>query len=398
MLKWFFARRYLFSRKSHSVINIIAGVSTLAVAIPVAAMIVLLSVFNGFETLVRSMSSTFDADIALTAAAGGSFETDSLDISAIEAVDGVGAVSLVAEQSVMVSFRGRRMTAQLKGVDDSYFDVVPVGATVTAGQPTVRTGDFDYAVAGQGVVYQLGIRSLADADIEVYALSRTTFSSILPMGNYRRAEIPVKGVFALDAQTDGQYIITSLRAARRLLSYEGRATALEIAVDGDADADVVARRVAAAAGDGFRARTRDEKNATVYGIMKAEKWGIFFISLMVLIVASFSIVGTLAMLIIEKRGDERTLTAMGADRRFIRSVFVGEGSLICGAGAIAGIVLGVGACLLQQQFGLITIPAETFLVTDYPVELRPGDIAVVVAAMAAVTQTVCRLTVRAMIK
>lgn len=398
MLAALFARRYLFSRKSHSVINIIASVSTLSVAVPVAAMIVLLSVFNGFESLVRSMSSTFDADITVSAAVGGSFDTARVQAGRIRSIEGVRAVSLVAEQSVLLSCNGRRTTATLKGVDDSYADVVPVASTVTSGRWGVRTGDFDRAVVGQGVAYTLGIRSLADADVDVYALSRSTFSSIVPFDNYRRRSLPVGGVFALDAATDGQYVLTSLGAAQRLFSWDGRATALEIAVGQGADTERVRRAVADIAGDGFRVRTREEKNATIYGIMRAEKWGIFFISLLVLVVASFSIVGTLAMLIIEKRGDVRTLAAMGADRRFIRSIFVGEGTLVSGIGAAAGVVAGVGLCLAQQRFGIITIPADTFLVTDYPVELHASDLLAVVAAMAVVTQAVSRLTVGAMIK
>ena len=402
MLSWLFARRYLFSRKSHSVVNIIACVSTLAVAVPVAAMVILLSVFNGFESLVQAMSSAFDADLTLTAAEGGSFAVDEPELTAVGAVEGVRAVSFTAEQSVLASFgdKGaeRRTTVDLKGVDDAYFDVVPIAKTLTAGRKDVRTGDLDFAVAGQGVAYALGIRSLVDADIELYALSRNNFSSVLPLGNYRRRQIAVGGIFALDAQTDSRYVLTSLRAARQLMGYDGRATALEMAVDEGADAAMVARRVAAAAGDRFRVRTREQKNATFYGIMRAEKWGIFLISLLVLLVASFSIVGTLAMLIIEKRDDMRTLAAIGADRGFIRSIFVGEGSLVCFAGAAAGLLLGVGACVVQQRFGLITIPAETFLVTDYPVELRAADVAVVAAAVAVVARAVCELTVRTMIK
>ena len=398
MLAAFFARRYLFSRKSHSVINIIACVSTLSVAVPVAAMIVLLSVFNGFESLVRSMSSTFDADIAVSAAVGGSFDTDDVDIGRIAAVEGVRAVSFVTELSVLLSYKGRRTTATLKGVDDSYAEVVPVDATVTAGRGGVKTGDIDRAVVGQGVAYALGIRSLVDADVDVYALSRNTFSSIVPFDNYRRVSLPVGGVFALDAATDGQYVLTSLRAAQRLFGSDSRATALEIGVGEGADTERVRRAVADIAGDGFRVRTREEKNATIYGIMRAEKWGIFFISLLVRVIAAFSIVGTLAMRVIEKRGDVRTLAAMGADKRFIRSIFIGEGTLVSGIGAAAGVVAGVGLCLAQQYFGIITIPADTFLVTDYPVELHAADLLAVVAAMAAVTQAVSRLTVGAMIK
>ena len=397
MLSWLFARRYLFSRKSHSVVNIIACVSTIAVAMPVAAMVILLSVFNGFESLVRAMSSAFDADITVTAAEGGSFACGDIDMQAVENTKGVAAVSFTAEQSVLASSGERRTTVELKGVDERYFDAVPIAAALTAGSERVQTGDLDFALAGQGVAYALGIRSLADADIELYALNRNSISSVLPTGNYRRRVMAVGGIFALDAQTDSRYVLTSLRAAQRLMGYDGRVTALEIAASGD-DHAAVARRVATAVGENFRVRTREQKNATLYGIMRAEKWGIFLISLLVLVVASFSIVGTLSMLIIEKRDDMRTLAAMGADRRFIRTVFVCEGMLVCAAGAAAGLAVGIAACAVQQRFGLITIPAETFLVADYPVELRAADVAAVAAAAAAVAFAACRMTVAAMIK
>ena len=402
MLRWLFARRYLFSRKSHSVVNIIACVSTFAVAIPVAAMIILLSVFNGFERMVRSLSLSFDADITATAAEGGSFAIDDVDLHALELTEGVLVVSLTAEQEVMAAYGGRRVTVCLKGIDDNYRDVTSLPVTICDGLEHVRIGSRDFALLGKGVAYALGIRSRGEididcGDIEIYALNRNSFSSVLPLGNYRRREIPVGGIFEVDAQTDSRYVLTSLRAAQQLFGYEGRATAIEILALDD-DPSVVAPRVAAVLGDAFSVRTREEKNATVYGIMRAEKWAIFFISLLVLVVASFSIVGTLAMLIIEKRGDMRTLSAMGADRRFIRSIFMGEGTLVCGAGTAAGLLLGIAACAVQQRYGLITIPAETFLVDVYPVDMRLTDILAVVAAAALIARGVCRMTVTAMIR
>ncbi len=393
-----FSRRYLFSRKSHSVINIIAGVSTLSVAIPVAAMIILLSVFNGFETLVRSLYSTFDSDLMLCAEEGTSFETGQLPIGQIAQVEGVRAVSLVAEQSVMAAYGGRRATVQLKGVDDNYFDVVPMEESLKVGRCAVRLGDLDYSFIGQGVAYSLGINTLVNTEVELYALSRNRASSLLPMDNYRKARAAVSGVFEIDAQTDGRYILTSLRMAQRLFSYANRATALEIALDEGCDIERVRRDIGAIAGEGFEVKSREEKNATIYGIMRAEKWGIFFISLLVLIVASFSIVGALAMLIIEKRDQMNTLAAMGADIRLIRRIFIGEGSLISGIGAGMGLVIGLALALIQQHFGVITIPAESLVISTYPVEVRLVDLVVVVVAMLAVTQIISRLTVRAMIR
>ena len=193
-------------------------------------------------------------------------------------------------------------------------------------------------------------------------------------------------------------VLASLRLAQELFGYPGRASALVVRLAPGADAAAVRKAVAEAAGDGFRVRTRDELRASFYRIMTYEKWGIFFIALLVLIIASFSVVGALAMLIVEKRDDISTLRALGADTGLVRAVFRTEGFLICGLGAVAGMTLGVATTLSQQYFGLIEIPAETFLTKSYPVEFRPTDLAVVAASFAAVAALLSNITVRSMIK
>ena len=378
MLAGWFARRYFFSKKSHSVINLIAGVSVVSVAVPVAAMIVLLSVFNGFEQLVRSMNSHFDADLTLTPREGQTFGIESLDTAALRRLPGVEAVSLALEQSALMEYRGRQAMVTVRGVADGYDRVVPVAECITAGDYAVRLGDLDRLVVGRGVAYELGLRSLGESDGVLYALRRTGFSSLLPVEGYTRRQAEVAGVFAADAQTDGRYLFTSLRLAQELFSYPDRASAA----------------VAEAAGGAFEVRTRDELNASFYTIMQYEKWGIFLISLLVLVIASFSIVGTVVMLVLDKRPEFVALGAMGADTRFVRRIFFFEGGLIGALGAGAGVVLGVGLCLVQQHFGVIEIPADSFLVKSYPVLLRGGDVAAVVAAFAVVVGAMTAVTVR----
>ena len=382
MLAGWFARRYFFSKKSHSVINLIAGVSVVSVAVPVAAMIVLLSVFNGFEQLVRSMNSHFDADLTLTPREGQTFGIESLDTAALRRLPGVEAVSLALEQSALMEYRGRQAMVTVRGVADGYDRVVPVAECITAGDYAVRLGDLDRLVVGRGVAYELGLRSLGESDGVLYALRRTGFSSLLPVEGYTRRQAEVAGVFAADAQTDGRYLFTSLRLAQELFSYPDRASA------------AVKRRVAEAAGGAFEVRTRDELNASFYTIMQYEKWGIFLISLLVLVIASFSIVGTVVMLVLDKRPEFVALGAMGADTRFVRRIFFFEGGLIGVLGAGAGVVLGVGLCLVQHYFGVIEIPADSFLVKSYPVLLRGGDVAAVVAAFAVVMGAMTAVTVR----
>ena len=394
-----FARRYLFSRNSRSVINIISGVSIGAVAVPVAAMIILLSVFNGFETIIRGMRSSFDADITVTAARGASFAADELPKSAVAAVEGVGAVSYIVEQGALAGYLDRKVAATVRGVDEDYGLVLPAAETVTAGEYVVQRGDdLDFAIPGQGLAYELGVRSFVADDITIYAMRRNSFSTLLPVDGYSSAKLPVSGLFAVDAQTDGGALLTSLRAAQRLFDYEGRVSALLVRSDGTTSPESLRRSIEAVAGDGFRVRTRDEMNASLYRIMRYEKWGIFAIALIILVIASLSVVGALVMLIIEKRRDRETLRALGADLGLVRRIFIAEGMLICSIGGAAGVVAGVALSLVQQYCGVITLPARTMAVSVYPVELHAADALLVVAAFAAVARMISAVTVRSMIK
>ncbi|WP_273369877.1 ABC transporter permease [Alistipes megaguti] len=398
MLSRYIARRYFFSPRSRSVVNLISGLSVAAVAIPVAAMVILLSVFNGFETLVKSMYSAFDAELTLTPRRGQTFSVTDLDTAALRRIPGVGALSLTLEQSVLLEHGGRQATATLRGVDDFYGEVFDLSDAVVTGQWRVRLGDLERLVIGQSMAWMLGIRSLADADVTMYAVRRGSFSTLLPMDNYTRRTEPVGGVYVLDLDTERTYVLTSLRLAQSLFETPDRVSAVQIRLTPGASPERTREAVAASAGDGFQVRTRDELRASFYRIMTYEKWGIFFIALLVLVVASFSVVGALSMLIVEKRGDVETLRALGADTDLIRSIFRTEGLLICGLGGVIGLVVGVTLSLLQQHLGLIEIPAESFLTKSYPVEFRMTDLVVVAAAFAVVAALLANVTVRSMIK
>ena len=236
------------------------------------------------------------------------------------------------------------------------------------------------------------------ADVTLYAVRRGSFSTLLPMDNYTRRTEPVGGVYVLDLDTERTYVLTSLRLAQSLFESEGRASGLVFRLTPDADVERTREAVSEAAGDSFRVRTRDELRASFYRIMTYEKWGIFFIALLVLVIASFSVVGALSMLIVEKRRDIATLRALGADTPLLRRIFRTEGLLICGLGAVIGLLLGVALSLVQQYFGVIEIPAETFLTKSYPVELRLSDLFAVVVTFSLVSLLLADVTVRSMIK
>lgn len=397
MLTLRFARRYLFSKKSHSVINLISGVSLFAIAMPVAAMVILLSVFNGFEGLIHSMTSAFDADLTITPRRGVTIPTEGVDTAALRRIEGVETLSWVVEQEALAKYGNRQQLVTVRGVEEHYTDLFPIREAITVGEYRLRQGDKECVVMGQGMTYMLGIRSLVTAPLELYALRRTSFSALLPTEGYRRQELPITGLFLLDAESESRYLLTSITLARRLFEREGVATSLLMRLQSTADPEWVKRAVEEQLGEAFRVRTRYELRPSFYDMMTYEKWGILFISLLVLVIASFSVIGALTMLIIEKRREQQTLRSLGADTRFLRRIFVGEGFLLALLGGGGGLLLGVGVTLLQQHLGLIRLPVETFIMEAYPVELRVGDLLRIVLLFTAVLSTIILLTVHTLI-
>lgn len=396
-LSFVFARRYLLSRKSLSVINIISRVSIFAVGIPVAAMVILLSVFNGFEEMVRGMYGSFDPDLTVLPAQGKMFERADLPPDKLGGIDGLAAFSYLLEEPVLLEYRGRQAIATLRGVDSGYKEVVPMEELIVSGEYELRHGDMEQLVVGQGIAYDLGIRTTFYQPVTVYYPRRGSFSSLLPLDAASRERAFPGGVFALDAQTDGQYVFATLAFMERLLDCPGSVSRIDIRLNEGVSPEKVRAELVRTAGDRFRILTRNEQHAALYRMMNYEKWAIFFITLLVLVISSFSIVGSLLMLILDKQGDIRTLLTMGADVRFVRGIFVREGMLITVAGTAGGLLLGLAFCLVQQQFGLIKIGAETFLMDSYPVRIEWTDLAGIVVTVIAVNYAIVQTTVAGML-
>ena len=398
MLSLLFARRYLFSAKSHSVINVISAVSVVAVGVPIAAMIILMSVFNGFAGLVEGMQSAFDADLEVRPREGKTFAINELPTDSLRSLAGVRGVSFALEQSALAEYGGRQVVITVRGVDDDYSDVLPMDDYVHTGEFALRLGEIEQVCVGSSVAYRLGVRTFLDTPLNLYSPRRGEISTLLPIDAYTHRRAWPSGVFSISGDVDDSYILTTIELAQSLFDYDGRATNLLVAVADGASLERTRDAVQSVVGEKFKVVTRLEQQAALYRIMKYEKWGIFFISLLVLIIASFSIVGSLAMLIIDKRDNIATLRAIGARTEFVRSIFTGEGALIGVLGATIGLVIGVGICWAQQHFGLIEMPGTTFVVSHYPVEMKLTDILLIMAAMAVVTTAITQLTVRTMIR
>ena len=396
-LPLFFARRYLFSKKSHSVSNIVSGVSAFSVAIPVMAMVILLSVFNGFEGLIKSMYRSFDPDIRITPVRGKVFPIDSLPRERFLAIDGVRDAAYALEDNAVFEYRDRQAFGTMCGVDSLYRQVVPLDSLRTEGVFQLQFGDFPEAYVGQGMAYALGIRVNLNSPISVYVPRRGRVSPLLPYSFYKKQNIFPSGVFALEAEVDGKYVIVPLHFAQELLDYPGQASSVAIRLEADASPQRVQQQIGQWLGDDYKIQSRYQQKESFYRIMMYEKWGIYFIILLVLVIASFSLIGSLVMLIIEKRKDSQTLVTMGADTKLLRKIFVAEGMLIYLIGAGGGLLLGVALALAQQHFGFLKLSGETFLIDAYPVEVHPSDLAWVIVTFVSVSYLISVLTVRAMI-
>lgn len=398
-LSFFFARRYLFSRKSHSVINLVSGVSAFTVAIPVMAMVVLLSVFNGFDTLIRSMYQHFDPPIRITPVTGKVFDKNELDTASIGSLPGVTELSFSLEETALFEYRERQTIGTMKGVDSLFPRVVPIEEMVVQGDYALRFGDVEQAVIGQGVAYALSVNLMLVEPMRVYMPRRGRTLSVLPVELYRRMEIFPGGVFALDGETDSEYVLVSLDFAQRLLEYgPEKVSSVAVGLAEGSDPNRVRAEIARIVGDDFRVQTRFQQKEELYRLMQYEKWGIYFIILLVLVIASFSIIGSLIMIIIDKKKDIGTLVTLGADIPLIRRIFVREGVLISGIGMGIGLVLGIALCLLQHRFGWVKMAGTSFLVDAYPVEMRWTDLVGVIVSVSAIDYLIARLTVSAMLR
>lgn len=398
MLASLFARRYLFSPKSRSVINLIAALSVVAVATPVAAMIILLSVFNGFDALIRQNHTLFDADLQLSPKAGQVIALDRIDLTPLDSMEGVEAWATQLEQQVLIEHAGQQVATTLRGVDDRYKLVVPFDRAISYGKGEVRLGDLNYLVMGETLAVRLGVRTLVDAEVNLYTIRRVPFSTLLPIGNYSRRSVEVEGLFRGGNIDETGFVLTSLRLAQELFERKGMISSIVVRCTAPEVLPEVQKQLETYWGDQFRIENRDTRHAALYRLARYEKWGIFFIALLVLIVASFSVVGALTMLMIEKRDERQTLRAMGADKGFIRSIFRREGLLICLLGGVIGTVIGVGLSLIQQYFGVIKMPAESFMTQYYPVQFRIGDLLLIFGTFAVVAWVLTSATVHSVLK
>jgi lipoprotein-releasing system permease protein len=381
-LSLYIAKRYLFAKKSRNAINVISAVSVAGVTVGTMALIIILSVFNGLETLVTSIFHTFDPDLKITAAEGKTFVADSSRLKLLSAVNGVSCYSLALEENALLKYADRQFIATLKGVDEKYTEVSGIDSSMFEGDFILMTDTGrPYAVVGIGIAQYLGLRVNFVEALWIYVPSKKGGNSINPEEAFNREYIFPSGIFQIEQDYDSKYVLLPLEFTRNLIENEKGVSSVEIKLTGTADEKTVQKKVREIFGEGFTVKNKYEQQEIFYKVMRSERLAIFFILTLILIIASFNIIGSLTMLIIEKERDIGILKSLGADNLLIRKIFIFEGWLISIIGAILGLILGFIICWLQQTFGIVKLQGETLIMDSYPIVMKLSDFLVVTATV-----------------
>lgn len=384
-LPFFIARRYLFSKKSHNAINVISGVSVCGVAFATLAMVCTLSVFNGFQDLVQTMFTAFDPELKITSVTGKVFDADDDRMKNVQEMPEVEIFSKSLEDNAMVQYKGRQAMVVIKGVEDNFNQLTAIDSILYGrGELKLRDEVASYAIPGIELVSVLGTGIRFLDPLEVYAPKRGVKLNVAnPSSGLRMDYLHSSGLtFAVNQQKyDDSYILTSLDFARNLFQYDTEVSSIELKLHPNADVDVVKKKISKFLGDDFLVQDRYEQQMDTYRIMEVEKLISYLFLSFILLIACFNVIGSLSMLIIDKRDDVITLRNLGADNQLIFRIFLFEGCLISFIGALVGVCGGLMLCLLQQEFGFLSLgsgdSAGAFVVDAYPVSVHFCDVMLV---------------------
>ncbi|MBQ7823722.1 MAG: ABC transporter permease [Bacteroidaceae bacterium] len=377
------AKRYLVSKKSHSVINIISMVSICGVVIATMAMVCVLSVFNGFQILIASLYSTIDPQIKVTPIQGKTFDVSDPAIQEMAQWPEIAQLSPVIEENVLMVYGNRQVPALLKGVTNQYEKQTRINDIIIDGHFLLHDTVSDYATLGVGLANSLATGAGFRRPLMVHVPKRTARINIgNPASSLSSGRLFMTAVFQVNqAEYDDQIAIVPIDFARKLFDYTTEASALEITLKSQANESKTIQRIKQQIGENFEVKNRMEQKEASFKMVQIEKWVSYLILGFILMIASFNAIGSLSMLIIDKKADIATLKSMGADNSLISNIFLTEGWLISAIGAVTGIVIGILLCLGQQTFGWITLGemSEAFIIDAYPVAIKPLDIAAIFA-------------------
>ena len=392
----FIAGRYLFAKKSHNVINIISAISAIGMAIGTAALIIILSVYNGFDSLIRSMLSNVEPDLLITPSTGKVFVPEGETFDWLYFHPDVKNMCGVLQEQVFINYDGQQGLAKAKGVDWIYEDETPLKDHIREGEFRLHRGDVPMAAVGSGLAYSMGISPRFVSAIEIYYPSRTRKLSMAnPLTSIEAVKVWPSSIFSINNDVDAELMILPIDKMRELLEYKDEVSEVEIRLaEGTSAKELrkLQKEISERLGPEFKVKDRFQQNESLYKMMKYEKAAIYMILIFVIIIIAFNIFGSLSMLIIEKRPDIGTLRSMGAQESLIKRIFILEGWFISLAGMAVGLLVGTGFALLQQHFGFIKMPGH-FVVQAYPVILSWSDIFLTAVGVAAIGYLIALLPV-----
>lgn len=362
-------------QKIPNIINLMSAISVFGVSVGTMGLVIVLSVFNGFDDLIKSLYNAFDPDLKITIAEGKTFRPDENTLQKLSKIEGVAVYSKVVEESVLLKYGEKQYPATLKGVDRNYVKINGLDTMIREGSFLLEDNKSQYAIIGQGIAYYLQVGIKFITPLVVYFPRKEANISMSVENAFNQNYIYPSGIFAIEQDHDAKYMIVPIKFAFNLLEDSVSISAIELKTTQNANLDNVLRDVRKLFGKSFTVKNRYQQQELFYRIMKYEKWAIFMILTFILMVASFNIVGSLSMLIIEKKKDISTFHSIGADSSIIRKIFLFEGVMISFFGAFIGLLLGLFVCWIQIRFGLVRLQGSgSFIIDAYPISIRMLDI------------------------
>ena len=387
-VSFFIARRYLFSKKSHNAINVISAISVCGIAIATMAMVTVLSVFNGFGGIVEGMFSAFDPHLKISVKEGKVFDYQTAAFEEALQLPGILLISESLEENALFKFEEQQVPVHVKGVSEEFRLMADMDKLIVDGSFRLREDVVDYTTLGAGLAITLGARPGFINPLEIYAPKRDVRVNLAnPAAAFTTGYSQLGGVFSLNQPAyDDQMAIIPIELARELFNYENEVTSLDIKLTPDASVKKVKREMQRILGDQYVVEDRYEQQRESYRMLQIEKWVTFLILAFILLIAVFNVVGSLSMLIVEKREDIKSLQNMGAPNSLVSRIFLYEGWLITFIGIISGIVLGLMLCLLQQHFGLLRLSNTpgAYIIDAYPVIVKVSDLLIVFAVVSVI--------------
>lgn len=379
MFPLYIAKHYFFSKYTKSSVNIIALVSMLAIAVVTAAMVIIFSVLNGFDGLVKSMYDSFYPSVKISPASGKFFQVEDDQLNRILAINEVESLSKTLQERAIFMHGQKQYVGILKGVDEAYEMVSGVDEKIYKGVYAVKDDIQSYAVVGAGVAARLGL-DVEDplARIKIYLPKRGFSSSAMFNQSFKSELIYAAGAFSIQQEIDIEYMLTNIGLVQKLMSFKSPMySSIELKLSSEEDLRGNIEEIQTILGDAFLVEDRYEQNKSLYQIMQIESWIVYIILSMILLISAFNIGGFLIMLILEKKKDIYILKSMGATAKMIKNIVMAEGILISGIGSVTGILFAILILLAQQYFGLVGLPGSTFIVEAYPVIIKGTDLLLV---------------------